>query len=419
MNSAAALEARALAAVDLDWQLERLADLVALRTDRGQESQAQQAMAAWMSELGMDVDLWPIDLAALRTDPHYSEEIERDEALGLVGRMGGEGPSLALNGHVDVVGAGAAADWTRPPWQLSREDGVLFGRGVVDMKGALTCALGAARALHLAGIALGGSLSIHSVVGEEDGGCGTLATLRRGHSADAAIVLEPTRLRIAAVHCGSLCFRVRLRGRAAHACVRDEGESAIEKVPLVLDALASLERERNRRVEHPLLRELENPLPLVVGTIRGGTWPSTVPDEVVLEGRCGVPPGQTLAAARDEFESALKAAAASDEWLAEHPPETTWFGGRFEPAETSRSAPIVTTLREAAAAAHEEAEICGVTYGADMRLLRNVGGIPTVMYGPGDVRQAHAPDESVTEVELRACTETLVRTALRWCGTAT
>lgn len=418
MNALGAVERAALEAIDLEWQLDLLGRLIASRSDQGNESGAQRAMAAAMAEVGMEVDAWSIDLVSLQADAQYSAEIERREALGLVGGYGGgAGPTLALNGHVDVVGPGREADWSRPIWALTVEDGRAYGRGTVDMKGALSCALGAVRALRRAEIELAGTLTVQSVVGEEDGGLGTLATLRRGHHADAALVLEPTELQIAAAHCGALCCRVRVCGLAAHACMRDEGVSAIEKAASLLGVLRELERLRNSRLDHALMSLHANPLPISVGTIRGGEWPSSVPDEVTIEVRYGVAPGEALSAARDEFEATLQAAAATDEWLAEHPPEVTWFGGRFEPAETDPAHPLIPLLQSAACSATGGTPaICGVTFGADMRLLANVGGIPTVMFGPGDVRRAHAPDEFVSLDELAACTRSLVLTAIRYCG---
>ena len=411
-------ERRALDAVDFDWQLGLLGRMLALRSDQGNESAMQRLMAATMSDIGMEVDAWEIDLETLRHDPHHSEEIHRTEALGVVGTYGsGAGPTLALNGHVDVVGPGVETDWTQPIWELTVAEGCAYGRGAVDMKGSMSCALAAIRALRTAGVAIAGTIAVQSVVGEEDGGTGTLATIRRGHRADAAIVLEPTELQIATAHCGALCFRVRVRGLSAHACMRDEGVSAIAKAGVLLGTLDALEARRNARVDHQLLAVHANPLPISVGTIHGGEWPSSVPDEVVFEGRYGVAPGEDMDVARTELETTIAACANADTWLRAHPPEVTWFGGRFEPAGTSVGADFIAVLQEAAGTvADRSIDLCAATYGADMRLHVNVAGIPTVMYGPGDVRRAHAPDEYVPLTDLLACTRTLVLMAMRYCG---
>ena len=159
------------------------------------------------------------------------------------------------------------------------------------------------------------------------------------------------------------------------------------------------------------------PWPIEVGTVRAGDWASSVPDTLVAEGRYGVAVGEDVAAARRAFEEAIARAAAADPWLAAHPPDVEWWGGRFDPAVTDLADPIVTTVCAAAAdVAGAAPPVEGVTYGADMRLLVNVGGIPTVLFGPGDVRVAHMPDECVPIDDLRTAAKALVVTTLRFCG---
>jgi hypothetical protein len=141
------LERRVLAAVDADALVQTVCDLIAFQSLGGQESPVQERVAELMNASGMEVDLWQLDMDALRRDPAYSAEIERDQALGVVGRMGsGDGPTLVLNGHVDVVPAGDLARWSSPPWRGTVREGRVWGRGSADMKGGLCCALFAVRA---------------------------------------------------------------------------------------------------------------------------------------------------------------------------------------------------------------------------------------------------------------------------------
>jgi acetylornithine deacetylase len=363
--------------------------------------------------------------------------VDRDEALSVVGWCveraagraaggGGPGRDLLLNGHIDVVPVGDEAAWTTSPWDPAVRDGRVHGRGAVDMKGGLACALFALKAVRDAGVQLRGRLSVASVVGEEDGGTGTLATILRGHRGDGAVVVEPTRLRVVPAQAGSLMFRLVVHGRSAHGCVREEGVSAVEMFLPLFAALRRLEAERcgvetgaavAGDSQSPLFADHRLPWPIEIGTVRAGDWASSVPDMLVAEGRYGVAVGEDVAAARSVFEQAIAGAAAADPWLAGHPPEVEWWGGRFDPAQTSLDDPIVTTVRAAAAGATGTAPpMEGVTYGADMRLLVNVGRIPTVLFGPGDVRVAHMPDECVAIDDLRAAAETLVVAALRFCG---
>ena len=143
-----------------------------------------------------------------------------------------------------MVPVGDEAAWTTTPWDPAVRDGRVYGRGAVDMKGGLVCALFALKAVRDAGVELRGRLSVASVVGEEDGGTGTLATSPRGHSADGAVVVEPTRLHVVPAQAGSLMFRLTVHGLSAHGCVREEGVSAVEKFVPLFSALRRLEAER-------------------------------------------------------------------------------------------------------------------------------------------------------------------------------
>jgi len=442
-----AVERRALAALDLDGLVTFLRELIAIPSLDGAESPAQETVGAWMERAGFATDIWQIDLRELAKHPDHCSEVERHEALGVVGWVderlaeqaaggaaagsdagrSGSGRDLTLNGHIDVVPVGDEAAWTTPPWDPAIRDGRVYGRGAVDMKGGLVCALFAANAIRDAGVRLRGRLSVASVVGEEDGGTGTLATILRGHTADGAIVVEPTQLAVIPAQAGSLMFRLVVPGLSAHGCVREEGVNAVEEFLPLFTALRQLEAERCGVVvgaagvagdpHSPLFARYRLPWPIEVGTLRAGDWASSVPDKLVAEGRLGVAIGEEPAAARRAFEKAIARAAAADPWLAEHPPAVEWWGGRFDPAVTDPSDPLVSAVVDAATAVTGEAPpIEGVTYGADMRLLVNVGGIPTVLFGPGDVRVAHMPDEHVPIDELRVAAQTLVLTALRFCG---
>ena len=440
-----AAERRALQALDLDGLVAFLRELIAVPSLDGEESPAQRRVAAWMESAGLATDVWRIDFDELSRHPDWCHEVDRDEALGVVGWYeekaagraaagsyagpSGPGRDLMLNGHIDVVPVGDKAAWTTPPWDPAVRDGRVYGRGAADMKGGLACALFAAKAIRDAGVRLRGRLSVASVVGEEDGGTGTLATILRGHTADGAIVVEPTQLAVIPAQAGSLMFRLVVPGLSAHGCVREEGVNAVERFLPLFTALRQLEAERCGLAtgaadvagdpHSPLFARYRLPWPIEIGTLRAGDWASSVPDKLVAEGRLGVATGEESAAARRAFAEAIARAAAADPWLAEHPPTVEWWGGRFDPAVTDPSDPLVTAVVDAATAVTGEAPpIEGVTYGADMRLLVNVGGIPTVLFGPGDVRVAHMPDEHVPIDELRTAAEALIVAALRFCGVA-
>ena len=416
------LDARVAEALDVSGLVDAAQRMVRIPSWGGKETPAQEFMASLMAGVGLDVDVWEIPLEEVAAHPAYAAEIERTGALGVVGTLSGAGGgrSLILDGHVDVVPPGDEALWTHPPFGGVVKDGRLYGRGSVDMKGQLVAGLFALGALRRAGVALAGDVHLLSVVGEEDGGMGTLASILRGYRADGAVVMEPTELVVTPAQAGCLNFRVRVPGRAAHGAVREEGVSALEKLFPVYRALEELERERNRRLGgDPLFARYRTPFAICVGTVHGGDWASSVPDHVAVEGRYGVAPGEEPEAARREMAAALDAAAAADPFLRDHPPVLEWWGGRFLAARTDPAHPLVESLRGAAAAVlGRDVPLEGVTYGADMGLLANVARVPTVLFGAGDVRRAHRPDEYVDVDELVAQARALAVGAVRFCGVA-
>jgi acetylornithine deacetylase len=394
-------------------------ELVATPSLSGEEAAGQDQVADLLTGVGMDVERFTTEVAPLSRHPAYSAEFDRDVLPGVVGRVGaGAGPTLLIDGHVDVVPAGDPGDWTTPAFAPTVRDGRLYGRGACDMKGGLAAAIHAVEALDHAGVQLAGGLAIASVAGEEDGGSGTLALLEHGVTADACVIPEPTDLAVVPAVAGALSWRITIRGRSAHGCLREEGVSAIELFAGVHRAVLALEERRNRRGTDPLFSWLERPYAICGGRIAGGDWPSSEADWLTWEGRYGVAPGEDLEAARRELEEAVAAAAGEHPWLTEHPPEVTWWGGQFLPARIPTDHAIVTTTAGAVTVATgREADVRGMPYGCDMGLTVGVGGIPTVVFGPGDIRDAHAPDESVAVSDLVQAAGALAITALRFCGT--
>jgi acetylornithine deacetylase len=224
--------------------VETLAELVRIRSLTGEEGEAQADIARRLRALSAEVTVEEPDVRAMfekypdvaQYPTHWQhdlilpyEHLPTWQALqqsglekvlnyrgrpNVVGVFGGEGggKSLILNGHIDTVTIEPREQWTRDPFGAEIDGGRMFGRGTSDMKGGMAAALMAMTCLAEAGIRLKGEVTYQSVVNEEHAGNGTLDLMRRGWSADAAIVLEPTNNTISVGHTGGLYWQVSVPG---------------------------------------------------------------------------------------------------------------------------------------------------------------------------------------------------------------
>lgn len=395
--------------------LERdLREIISIPSIGGSQAEVdvQQWCADKLASAGLDVDHWQLDLNALRTDDDYpGEEVERLEAWGVVGTSGPDTPALILNGHVDVVPPGDLATWAdADPYAMREVDGQWYGRGACDMKAGVVAIIAATRAVR--GLGLTKAFAVHTVIGEEDGGLGTFATLHRGHTGEACVIAEPTSRDIVSANAGSLTFRLLVRGSATHGSMRNSGVSALEKFEVLHDELRKLEAARNSNPPEPFG---DNPWPVSVGIIHAGDWASTVPDLLVAEGRYGVMPGESFVAAKSAFAEAILRATMADEWLRENLPELTWPGGNFAPGRLPDGHEFLDEVSDAViAAGAPKPQAIGAPYGSDLRQYA-WAGIPTVQYGPGDVRYAHSIDEHVPIDEVLACAEAYAHLIVARC----
>ena len=327
-----------------------LQELVRIPSETGDEGLAQGAVARLMRAHDLEVDVWEPDATVL--EPHAesvtldSGFAERPNVVG-IWRGRGSGRSLILNGHIDTVEVGDLSAWSHAPLGGNVVHSRLYGRGACDMKGGIVANLFAVRALRLAGFASAGDVIVESTISEEDGGAGALAAVLRGYIADGALISEPTNLAIVTAQGGALMFRLQVQGLSAHACVRDEGVSAVEKFAYLHRGLLEFEARRNLEIDHPLYARMRNKAPINIGVVMGGSWASSVPESVEAEGRAGLVPGEDLATLKSQFLAVLGELADFDSWLREHPPVVTWLDGQFAPAAVEADSPLVQTLSNA------------------------------------------------------------------------
>jgi acetylornithine deacetylase len=308
------------------------------------------------------------------------------------------------------------AKWSSDPFEPTLIGHRIHARGACDMKAGVVANLAALRAIKRSGIVLRDSFAVHFVIGEEDGGLGAFGTLQRGHTGRACVITEPTSGTLITGAAGALTFTIEVPGVATHASTPYAGVSAIDAYVPIHRALHDLQTQRNRTVE-PLMREYPIPYPIGVGRVQAGDWSSSVPDLLVAEGRMGLRIDEDPAAARLEFEQVIVAVSERDPFLRDHPPVVTWSGGQFAGGQLPAGHGLRDLVATAAAdvTGGRRPRERGAPYGSDLRLYQGAG-IPTLHYGPGDVRLAHGPNEAVDVDEVVRVTQALVLSVVRACG---
>jgi acetylornithine deacetylase len=412
-----------------DELFELVADLVEIPSVSGNEGEVQQRVIQEVEDLSLEPDVWEPDVEELRGHPGYFDTKTYDE-VGYDGRPNvaataegtGNGDSLVLSGHVDVVDVDED-EWMREPWEATREDNRLYGRGTCDMKGGVAANLFVYRALQECDVDLRGDLTLQTTIDEEAGGTGgVLSALERGYQPDAAIIPEPYGIPdIGIASAGVRYFRVTVPGKSAHAAYGFEGVNAINKATKIVDALDDLDRERKSRIHYPpAVNQNEHAdgweTNLNVGIIDAGDWPSTVPPEATFECRIGWPPGESREDIVEQVESAVQSAADDDEWLSEHPPEVEWFGWDAEPHECSQDAEIVQTVVENAEnVCGESGQFIGGLAGLDERFYNRYYDIPCPTVGPSG-GNTHGADEYLDLDSLVNAAQAIALSTMDFCG---
>jgi acetylornithine deacetylase len=324
----------------------------------------------------------------------------------VVGRLGGsgDGPSLMLNAHYDTVGV----EGMEGPFSPEVRDGRMYGRGTYDMKGSLAACIEATRALSDSGVRLKGDLVVAAVADEEYASLGTLEVIEACPT-DAAIVTEPTALRLCIAHRGFTWIEVRAYGRAAHGSNYADGIDANIRMGRVLAGLETLERELRGRDGHPIL----GPPSLHAALLEGGTGLSTYAAESLLKIERRTVPPESQEDVEAEIEGILSVLRDEDsDFRAD---QITIF--HRQPFETSPDAPIAAATATAATPVlGETPEVVGEAPWMDSALL-SAAGIDTVVLGPTGAG-AHA---AVEWVDLDSCcqlAEILAHAAIEYCGVA-
>jgi acetylornithine deacetylase/succinyl-diaminopimelate desuccinylase family protein len=295
--------------------------------------------------------------------------------------------TVLLAPHLDTVNATAKSF---KPW-VSK--GRLYGRGACDTKGSVAAMFSAL--LEVAGKQRPQTTQIIFIglADEENGQTGSRKIASRGLKADLAIVGEPTMLEVFTAHKGSLWLRLETVGKAAHGSRPDLGENAVHAMAQVVHLLETKYRDFLRKRNHPLLGHAT----VSVGSIRGGTQANIVPDhcQILVDRR--TLPGETEKSVEAEINAFLKT----------YRLQARLVSDKLEPClplDTEISVPLVRNFLKCAG----QKKPAGTAFFTDAGVLA-AGGIPSIVFGPGDIKQAHTVDEWVSLDAVEQAKELLVK----------
>ncbi len=311
------------------------------------------------------------------------------------------GKLLVFEAHQDTVPVdGMVID----PFGAEVRDGRLYGRGACDIKGGMAAMLTAfARLAELQG-QLDATVIMACTVNEELGYTGAQLLARQWsegglrllpRAPDAILVAEPTLLNVVVAHKGLVRWRCRTRGRAAHSSQPQRGENAIFKMAPVLEALEAYQKDvAPTRAEHPLLGRPS----LSVGTIAGGVSVNTVPDACVIEIDRRMLPSENP---EEVYRHVVEFVAQRTDAALHDPPAMVAPG-----LSNTHNEPLADRLVEVARRLGNGSEKIGVNYGTDAAAYGPLG-VPVVVFGPGDIAQAHTDDEWIELDQLHRAVEIL------------
>jgi acetylornithine deacetylase/succinyl-diaminopimelate desuccinylase family protein len=290
--------------------------------------------------------------------------------------------TILLDAHTDTV---SHEGMSISPFAAEIRNGRLYGRGACDTKGPMTSMLLALKAAVESG-ELACNVVFAATCDEESGAAGAQALVESGLKADFAIAAEPTELQLICRHKGVERANITLRGRAAHSSTPERGHNAI--YPMVR-LVGELERVAAEFAGGAMDAELGHPT-LAVTTIRGGVTPNIIPEQCSIDVDLRVLPGQDTSALKQRIEALAEACGDAHPWCA---PKVEWQQ-HYPPLAADTAHPDLERLASAITAEVGSCEHAAVAYGTNGGFYA-AAGIPSVVFGPGSIADAHTKDESV------------------------
>lgn len=299
---------------------------------------------------------------------------------------------IVLAPHMDTVGDVSMPD---SMFQPRVKGDRLFGRGACDTKGSVAAMLGAV--LNVARSSMRPretEIVFAALVDEEINQSGSRALVRAGFRADLAIVGEPTRLKVVTAHKGDLWLTIETRGKAAHGAKPELGRNAVHGMAKIVDFLETDYALALKRKRHALLGSAT----VNVGSIRGGTQPNIVPDHCAISIDRRTIPGETNAGVIRQIQALLRQRGLKADVNDDKAAAPCW------PMETRADLPLVRAFMRVT----KQRVPLGVHYFSDASVFAR-GGTPAVLFGPGDIAQAHTADEWISIRSLNRAMDILTK----------
>jgi acetylornithine deacetylase len=288
----------------------------------------------------------------------------------------------------------------------TEEDGVIYGRGACDAKGQVVTLFALAMLLRETRITPKGDLIFHFVFEEEPGGNGTLAMIRRGVKAGSGVVLEPSELAVVPAVRGAVWFQLKTFGRAGHSGSKSSTVSALKKAIQSMDILEDFHDQLLAESRgDPLFDCYEDPMPITFGECIAGKWPASVPSETTLKGVLGFLPNKNRHQIQDEMREVILIN--GDDWLKNNF-ELTFPMLNSDGYSISVTHPLVKRLVKSVKSNGCSGELKAMTAACDAWFYNNQLEIPTVIFGPGSLNNAHSAEEHIYIEDIMKAAKILV-----------
>ena len=380
-----------------------LQDIVRIPSISGQEGRVAQRIAEEMESVGI-------------------RDVRIDKIGNVIGRIGsGSGKKLLLDGHMDTVTPGDLSAWHHDPFGAEIVDGVLYGRGAMDMKGSLAAMIYGVKALLDSGVRLSGDLYLAIVVQEEPSEGASIKAMMEesGLEPDFVIIGEPSGLNVSPGHRGRVAIEVSVHGRSCHASSPEEGVNAIYSAARMIFSIELLPAQF---LSDPSLGSGSISVTSIHSIETGSR--NVIPDlcTFVVDRRLTL--GETVEKALGEIQQVIVREAANAEAKVVEYDEETYTGYKLHVREAypawlmQPDHPLVkSALKGAAKALGSRPKLVPWRFSTDGAYTMGVAGIPTVGFGPGEEKLAHTADEHIRVVDVLKAAEAYAYMAVEILGT--